>query len=211
MFRYDEKILLQELTYLSAESWVYFSAAIATRQRHIATWYLQDIRFINSALIEELLDNLWTDTGKPEVNSRLDMEYSEHLISLIPEEDNEWTVKYGLAEDALSSLAYCFRCRAYNDRQNAVYAAQCGYEATDMAIGGTIYASSFTPEVERSIISHPFVQRELVRQNRDLNMLKSNSEEAIAQVKQLAYQEELLTFEEIDQILAQSIVKSPDT
>jgi hypothetical protein len=88
---------------------------------------------------------------------------------LIPPEDDGWDdVERAYAEDAAAALGYAFRARMTGDPQEAAWASRRAYEAIDHFVQGK---SSGTTLDDAAILSHPLVQSELARQERDLNDL----------------------------------------
>lgn len=97
-----------------------------------------------------------------------------HVMRLIPKEDEgEWVAEQGPADDAAASLAYALRCRQSGASSEAAWAARRAYEAMDYYAGHMKDNDCSYVEAEEDILSHPMVQAELGRQERDLRELES--------------------------------------
>jgi uncharacterized protein YjaG (DUF416 family) len=89
---------------------------------------------------------------------------SEDLIETMRDIDNSADKNGRYAEDALAAVAYALRTCATLDPQEGAYAACQVYEALDQKAldSGAAY---------ETVLSDPIVQRELLRQNDDVNRL----------------------------------------
>jgi hypothetical protein len=90
------------------------------------------------------------------------------LLALIRQEDDDGSFEAAVLEDALAAMAYTVRSIADDTPQNAAWAAARAYETADRFVSGTIAGTQYTAPVEREILLHPIVQRELMRQERDV-------------------------------------------
>lgn len=98
----------------------------------------------------------------------------QDCLDLMQDEDEgSWDESRVYAEDAAAALAYAFRARASADRQEqeAAWAARRVYEALDYFVIHNIGVSTDGPAGEERVLSHPLIQQELGRQQRDLREL----------------------------------------
>jgi hypothetical protein len=80
-----------------------------------------------------------------------------------------------LDDDAAASAAYVARCLLSGDAQNAVWAAQRGYDARDREAQNQVEGNPITAADENRILSHPPIQEELDKQIADLDSLEANT------------------------------------
>jgi uncharacterized protein YjaG (DUF416 family) len=192
MFSFDEKMLVAELAGLSEHAQVAFAAAAATRQldsfeRFARATGMDEQRPREIALL------LWDALQRQPIDSSGWSSILDEVMDLQPEEDSGHWVSRALAEDAISALAYAIRCMSTSNPQEAAWAARCAYEAADQAAIRALDVQPGSPTSEALIKSHEWVQRELLRQNRDLTLLISGQETAISELQDHAFAETLLT------------------
>jgi hypothetical protein len=87
-----------------------------------------------------------------------------------------------LDDDAAASAAYAVRCLLSGKAENAVWAAQRGYDARDRAAQNQVESDTITAADENRILSYPSIQEELERQMSDLDTLEAGTNDAAAVV-----------------------------
>lgn len=80
-----------------------------------------------------------------------------------------------LDDDAAASAAYAARCLLSGEAENAVWAAQRGYDARDREAQDHVEGDTITAADENRILSYPSVQEELEKQKTDLATLESDT------------------------------------
>jgi uncharacterized protein YjaG (DUF416 family) len=193
MYSFDESALVDELETLSIRVRIAVAAAAATRQLGNYERLAHELEAANAQRPREIAAQLWTAlqseaVDRAEWSARLD-----EVMSLLPEESDDWAIGHALAEDALSSLAYAIRCLLTPMPQEAAWAARRAYEAADQAAIRVLGVQPGLPNAETAIKSHGFVQRELARQRNDLSLLRADS---FHEVQRQAFADELLTEQE---------------
>jgi hypothetical protein len=73
--------------------------------------------------------------------------------------------------DDVAASAYLLDCLRTNDPQAAVWTAQRAYDARDLAAQEAMSISTYTPEIEATLLASPAVQAELASQITDINEL----------------------------------------
>lgn len=122
--------------------------------------------------LDTLVESLWVDCIDKTLEDEGVRKYSEQCLDLVPNEDKGWdeeTQPY--AEDAAAAVVYAYRSRLTGDPQEAAWAARRIYESLDRYVQTVMEISLHDPETERAILSHPAMQAELARQERDLDDL----------------------------------------
>lgn len=119
-------------------------------------------------------------------------------MTVFPDEESESSNLHAYAQDALSSLAYTVRCLIDGSAQEAAWGANSAYEAADQAAIRQLGIQPGGTAAEHRILMHPFVQRELERQERDLHILEQHPfKEVLDQLKLSALSEQTLTLDEM--------------
>ena len=196
--RFDEASLVKQLSRMPADSKLAFALCCATRQldacKQFAERFAPESQGSISAIIEQLWNRVTSDrSAKTDWDAVL-----EEVMELLPEEQDHWAPFHVYADHAISSLAYTIRCLLKPDAQEAGWSARRAYEAADQAAIRDLDVQTGTADTEAKILAHPIVQRELQRQERDLQLLESDSsKQALNALKASAFSEALLSLEEM--------------
>jgi hypothetical protein len=115
-----------------------------------------------------------------------------HILSLIPDEEDDSSIQGSLVDDACSGLVYTLRSLGAESARNAAWAARRAYDLVDRYASLLLNESSYSAEGEESILRHPLVQQELRRQRRDLgDVIVDSSGVSNIVVGRAAYEEVL--------------------
>lgn len=193
MHSFDENALVGELGALSSQAQIAFAAAAATRQLSNYERLARESDSGSEQRPREIAAQLWTDLQTAEIDRAVWSARLDEVMSLLPEESDDWVIGHALADDALSSLAYAIRCLLTPEPQEAAWAARRAYEAADQAAIRALGVQPGLSNTEAVIKSHGFVQRELARQRNDLSLLRADS---IDEVQRQAFADELLSAQE---------------
>lgn len=194
MYSFDENALVGELRGLRSQARIAFAAAAATRQLGSYERLARALKSGNEQRPREIAAQLWADLQAAPVDRDTWSALLDEVMSLLPEESDDWVIGHALVDDALSSLAYAIRCLLTPEPQEAAWAARRAYEAADQAAIRLLGVQPGLPNTETVIKSHSFVQRELARQQNDLFMLRADS---VEEVQRQAFIDELLTEQEV--------------
>jgi hypothetical protein len=189
MYCFDEDALVSELERLSSRGQIGFADASATRQLGSYERLARGLGAKSVQRPREIASQLWNDIHAPVVDRAAWSARLDEVMSLLPEESDDWVIGHALADDALASLAYAIRCLLTPKPREAAWAARRAYEAADQA-AIRILGVQPGPNTEFEIKSHGFVQRELARQRNDLALLRVDS---VDEVRRQAFADELLT------------------
>lgn len=169
--KFDESILVRELSHLSEDRVISFAAACSDRL--VLSTVIREGSTAIPSLLSDASEAIWEGIRG---HFRKDTESLEdQLLDAIPNEDDESSFDAAVIEDTCAALVYALRSLRGQAAQNAAYAARRAYETADR------YASQFINEIEYSgaaesqILNHPVVQQELQRQARDLQVITSGS------------------------------------
>lgn len=193
MLSFEENALVGELRGLPSQARIAFAAAAATRQLGSYERLARESSSSNEHRPREIVAQLWADLKAAAVDRAAWSALLDEVMSLLPEESDDWAISHALVDDALSSLAYAIRCLLTPEPQEAAWAARRAYEAADQAAIRALGVQPGSPITETAIQSHSFVQRELARQRNDLSLLHADS---IDDVQRRAFADELLTEQE---------------
>lgn len=124
-----------------------------------------------------ILERLWLNLEGSRTTAKQELDYIELCMNLIPQENSgPWLPEQVYAEDAAAALAYALRSRKDGQAQHAAWAGRRAYEALDHFL---IDQEGIYPNqagAEKRALSHPLVQAELSRQQRDLVELAANQQ-----------------------------------
>ena len=169
---FDETELSRKIEQLSIKGRAAFAAACAERMLpSFAKFVTRTARGKPDAL-RDVLTRLWNDLVRdPMSDAEVDAQIAA-CMDLIPNENGgPWVQEQAAAEDAASALAYALRCRRSGLAKDAAWAARRCYEALDNYVINHEAIDTSIPGEEARVRSHPLVQAELGRQQRDLNEL----------------------------------------
>lgn len=203
MYNFDEANLVNILSGCSVKKRVAFAAATAARQINNYRWYAEKYEKSKEYELQNNMNLIWESLASDTIDHNRLQAHLTEVMNLMPDDNDEWDVRHTLAEDAVSSAAYSFRALLTSAPQEAAWAARRAYEAADQAsIINLRDQSTFT---EFEVLSHKYVQRELGRQLRDIELLNANIDDnSVIKVKNTANCEALLTDEELANLLDSS-------
>jgi uncharacterized protein YjaG (DUF416 family) len=170
--RFDEQQLRAHLTALSRHSRVAFSAACAQRLLPVYESYRVQSNATGANEAAAMLERVWGDlAGSPLSPEDLQI-LIDRGMAIIPHEDaDEWLPGQAAAEDAAAALAYALRCRQNGEAQEAAWAARRVYEALDYFVIERDDIDTNLPGAEDRVLDDPLIQKELDRQQRDIDEL----------------------------------------
>ena len=169
---YDEADLAKQLGRLSVTLRPAFAAACAQRVAQASSTYaVRSNKEGDSEALNQIFAAFWNDlNGHPMSDSELEGQI-EASRALIPEDEDEWILEQGAAEDAAAALTYALRCRRNGSVQEAIWAARRTYDALDQFIINHENIDTNVRGGEERVLNHPLMQAELSRQARDLDDL----------------------------------------
>lgn len=166
---YDEARNVERLDRLPSRLRVVFALLCALRLLPVYQRFHSRTGRGDPAALAAMVEKLWADCiGRTMVDDEA-KEYSERCLELIPSDDEGWdeeTQPY--AEDAVAAVTYAYRSRLTGNPQEAAWAARRVYESLDRYVQTITETAPGAPEDELAILSHPVMQAELARQQRDL-------------------------------------------
>jgi len=192
IFVYSEVSLVKQLSTVGKQSMLAFATACATRQSDnflkFATPHFQwDV--LTNILTELWAAILGNATDDPKIWKR----HIDTIDNFLPSDDHVWTVADAIVDDAISSTAYALRCFISGEAQEAAWSARRSYESADQIAIKLLNAEPGQKGFEKLVSQHEIVQRELQRQNRDMQLLRLGK---IQSVHEAAFNEKPLTDEE---------------
>jgi len=178
VLRYNETESIRKLASVPRTLRVAFAAVVADRLLPSYVRFCAETGKGDAQRLIGILDRVWLDLAGEEMSadelaSRLDT-----CMRLIPDEDDgPWVESRVYADDASTADAYTLRTRQSGDAQEAAWAARCAYESLDHYVIHTTGIDAHLPGAEERIITHPLIQSELGRQQRDIDdLLRAASE-----------------------------------
>jgi len=182
MRNFDKQKLIADLEGVPPPLRVAFAAACAERQMPAYRAFASQSGLGDAEALRRFLDDAWLNPAKsdePEFHRQL-----QDCLNLIPKEDtvNPWTEEATHAQDAGISLAHTLRTRISGEAEEAAWSAQVAYESLDNFVINRENIDTNLPDSEARVLSHPLVQAELARQQRDLDELRGVAPRNVRQV-----------------------------
>jgi uncharacterized protein YjaG (DUF416 family) len=169
---FDEVELLKTVERLSVIDRAAFAAACAQRLAPSYAKFSKRSDRGNPAALGKILSRLWHDLTRSEASDVELAALLETCMGLIPQDDDgEWVMEQAAADDAAAALAYAIRCRRAGKANEAVWSARRAFEALYHYVINHEQFDVNEAGAEARILSHPLIQAELSRQNRDLRDL----------------------------------------
>ncbi|WP_437480029.1 DUF416 family protein [Sorangium sp. So ce1014] len=186
MRRFDEANLISNLERLPVPFRVAFAAACAERQMPAYRFFITQTERNPTNPMEIALEMVWADPNATNCATGLERQI-EAIMNLIPQEDSiegPWTQEATNAQNAGMAVAYALRAKLAGEAQEAAWAARVAYEALDNFIINKESVDMNTPGNELRVFSHPLIQAELGRQERDIRTLLAANNREIARAVQ---------------------------
>jgi uncharacterized protein YjaG (DUF416 family) len=179
MIKYDEQKTVRALSLLPAKLRSAFAAACAERLLPAYLAFSKQTGRGHPEWISSIADRLWQDLEGDEMSPEQVQEAARYCEQLVPGENQEpWSSVQAYADDAAAAMAYALRCRQNGDEQEAAWASRRAYEALDHFVISLNDDENGTVNEDR-VLSHPLVQTELMRQERDLEELAASPQDAM--------------------------------
>ena len=174
MLKFDEQRLLGMLSILPVELRTTFAAACTQRLMPCYEAFAKKVFFNQETeqfWVPNTLKRLWKVLYEEQKLPNKEIpDLIKHTDELVPDGDQTWKVGELYAQDAVAALVYTLEVRLTGSLQNAIFCAQCPYDALDNYV---INKFSLDPvkDGEKTILAHPLIQQEFSRQLRDLEEL----------------------------------------
>ena len=167
---YSESQLKVQLRELPPRCRTIFALACAQRLLPTYEHFTRRTREGDLPLVTAAINRLWLDVEGQLLSPRELQANLDSVMALIPE---ECTSLEAAAADALSCLSYAICCRRTGSAQEAAWAARRAYEALDGLVIAQQRIELNVAGAEERALSHPSIQAELIRQQRDLRELRA--------------------------------------
>jgi uncharacterized protein YjaG (DUF416 family) len=197
---FDEIKLSAALAKLPAKARMAFAAAVACRSLGMGERFAGRLGLENATRPREIATQLWNALQGDDSERSNWVDALEEVMSFLPAAPESASFAHQLVDDALSALVYAIRCLLTPDADEAAWAARCAYESIGQAAqqallrqGGTTPAEA---QLQGQVQAHPWVQRELQRQLRDLTTLLADRSPTAVLLLQQSLSEDLLTADE---------------
>jgi uncharacterized protein YjaG (DUF416 family) len=172
---YDERRLVASLSRLGRLGQAVFAATCAERLIPAYERFHQSAGQGDPATLRLLLDAVWAHVQRGE--ELLTAEgYQGRLDAVTPGESDDWSVEFGLAENAAAAVGYAVDAAIEGDPRNAAWAARHAYEAADLWVRTRDDVDFNVQGAEERVLADPLIQAELRRQQRDLDELTNGED-----------------------------------
>jgi len=172
MLHFEQADLLHKVQQLAEPLRAAFAAACAQRQQTAYARFFKLSGRGNPEALSKILGALWNDLAGNKLPDReLDRMIAASLKLVPNEKEGQWVIEEYCAEDAATAVAYALRCRRRGSAQDAVWAAERAHASLDQYVSYQENRDTNRPRWQERALSHPLIQAEFARQQRDLNEL----------------------------------------
>lgn len=173
MIEFNRQKLISDLHGLPPVLRVAFAAACAERSLQAYLLFMREQNIEDQGVLVDALADVWANPTKAnEVELKQQL---EDCMECLPEEDavNGLSVKASHAQEAGVSVVYALRTRMGGKADDAAWSAQTTYEILDNYVINQEGFDTNQPGGEIAVLSHPLVQAELLRQQRDIDQFRN--------------------------------------
>jgi len=195
---FNEDSIVSRLSRLPPFARITFALCCATRQFEAYEQFVKNVTSSSPSYARTVIDQLWKMVAG-DFPAEVDWDKAlDEVMDLLPEEQDQWAPFHVYADHAISSLIYTIRCVLDSSAQEAAWSARRAYEAADQAAIRDLGVQTGITDSEVKIHAHFLVQRELQRQERDLQSLETGSSNiVIKELESRAFAESTLSLDEI--------------
>lgn len=169
---FDEHLLSNLLTRLSAEGRIAFCASVCERLLPSFERFATEEAYGNAQILRRGVDLAWRCAQGHSVSEQELKEFTEQVEDIAPEPGDFDSDFASSALDAASAVGATLRCCETGEVAHCVEVAVYARDSVDMYIQIRGDISSEDPSLEEKIVAHPLMQREIERQLFALNMLE---------------------------------------
>lgn len=174
---FDETKLRDRLASFPCWKTVAFAACCSERLLPAFTRYSEKARLDikSSKLYLSTLEQIWSLLLGCEASTQSIEEMEQRCLREIPTEDDAWVSGEPYAQDAASAVTYALRTWMYCNPKEAVWSALSIYNSVDNFVTNISDKVTSLQHGGQQILCHALIQRELTRQNYDLELLETSS------------------------------------
>lgn len=170
MLTYDEPANVQRLTRLDRTRKAAFAAACAQRLLPLFDRYAAATS-ADPAIVHEALERVWGTLRGAQGDLR---PLQAAVEGQVPQENDDWTLETGYAQNAAACAAYAVRTWLTDDPQEAAWASRQVYELADYAVQQLLPDLDLNlPDAESQLLGHALVQAALEGIEHDLCEVES--------------------------------------
>src|SRR5215813_12242274 len=169
---YHEARLGEAVQKLHPNLRVAFAVACAERLLSAAASFVQGSQNDDLLKSKDIAGRLWLDLEGGKMSASEVEQAIEVCIAMIERiEGGSSNWQESAVGDAVAALCYALRCHQTGDTKEAVWAARRPYESLDAYVIDQEGIDTNKPNGEQRVLSHPLIQAEVARQQRDLDDL----------------------------------------
>ncbi len=176
LIRFDEARIIEELNELCDWKRCIFSASCTERFFHSYKKSNEKSAYSYCIELREIMDFIWDSIGKKECNREISGKYLSEINNIIEASETNMNAYPLFLADMSSSVAYALSTLLTHDSQEAAWCARRVYEALDTYSYTTENIEFNKSGSEIKILTHPFIQKELECQLRDLHILANSKD-----------------------------------
>lgn len=173
--RFDARELRVRLAPLDTVHQLAFGASCCTRLLANYSAFLRDTGWGDSEPLQRASALIWSILDGKEFSSETSKELSIACEAVTPHSDDFSSLYVSLAQDACFSTCAVLDFVAHGNLDAIVEAASYAIDSVDLYVQEIEEMDPNSPDLEHQILVHPFMQRELERQNDELRSISQAS------------------------------------
>lgn len=172
---FDENFLKQKLLALSNGKKIFFMLAVCERIFPNFVIFARESGHKGEDILRSYLNMAWEKLQKGKTIADFSLE-ADDCQAIAPDTEDYETILVSSALDAAAAISLLMQFFTDNDVDHIVEAASLARDSVDMYVQDIEKITSTDPNFEKLILTHPLMQTELIRQRKDVELLKNLSE-----------------------------------
>lgn len=170
---FDKKKLANQLSLLDNKRKLAFCASCCQRLLPNYSAFVRDTGWGDAAPLKDALEFIWSSVSGHSAVSSVVEKFLELCERVIPDGDDFESLYVSFAQDACLSICATLDFLIDNDLGKAVLAGMYATDSVDLYVQEIENMDSRDPDLEHKILTHTLMQRELRKQQEDLNVIKN--------------------------------------
>lgn len=173
-YKFNKELLKVELESLSHSNRIAFSASCCDRMLPNYIEFSKQEQWGDYKAFQHVMNEIWNHVLKNHLSSDDIKQYLKKCEELTPHEDDFNSIYVSFAVDAGSSLYNTLKYCLDGEIKHLLFVADYSRATVDLFIQEKENMHPGDPELEEKILNNPLMVRELIRQQEDIDFLKTN-------------------------------------
>ncbi|MEN2773481.1 DUF416 family protein [Acetivibrio clariflavus] len=171
MLTFDKDNLKKKLSSLSHKKRIVFGASCCERMLPNYKKFEEIEKWGKTQFLRDLLDKVWDHCKSDLINKKDVDSFIKKCYKVIPDEEDFDTIYTSYAIDAASAICSLLEVCVEDDIDNLISIAELSLNTIDLFVQEEDNMDSRDPNLEEKILMTPLMQRELKKQNDDIETL----------------------------------------